>query len=150
MFLHSKHRPGPRTAARLSGLIALLLAGSAGAQALKYSPTNPHFGGNPFNGADLMSSAAAQKSVHASPTGTVSAMSSFASNLDARISAGLAQYISNQLFSATGTGGNSGSVTLGTMSITYARNASTVDVVMRDTKTGETQTASYPLNIFVP
>lgn len=97
-----------------------------------------------------MSSAAAQKDVKTTSGNTVSAATNFANNLDARISAGLAQYISNQLFSATGTGGNSGTVAMGSMTVSYTRNASTVDVVIKDTKTGETQAASYPLNIFVP
>jgi hypothetical protein len=77
-------------------------------------------------------------------------MSNFANNLEARISAGLSQYISNQLFSATGTGNSSGNVMLGDMSVSYARNASTVDIVLRDVKTGQTQNLSYPLNLFVP
>jgi hypothetical protein len=81
-------------------------------------------------------------------------LQSFASNLDARISAGLSQYISNQLFSASGgSGGGSGSVMVGSMKVDYTRTdgtSKTVSVTMTDTKTGETQTVSYPLGIFVP
>lgn len=129
-------------------LSALCAAPAVQAQALKYTPTNPHFGGSPFNGAELMSSAAAQKSIK-SPTSKTE-LQIFATSLEARISAGLAQYISNQLFSANGTGGNSGTVTLGNLVIAYERKDKTVEVTMTDTKTGEKQTAVYPLGVFVP
>ena len=135
-------------------LCGTLVAGSASAQALKYTPNNPHFGGSPFNGADLLASAQAQRqySAPAAP-GTSSALQSFASNLDARISAGLSQYISNQLFSSTASGVGSGSVLLGNMKVDYTRtdgDTKTVSVTMTDTSSGETQTVSYPLGIFVP
>ncbi|MEN9315230.1 MAG: Type secretion system CsgF protein, partial [Pseudomonadota bacterium] len=57
---------------------ALTLTGPAAAQALKYSPINPHFGGSPFNGAELMSSAAAQRTVKPATGTTGTAMSNFA------------------------------------------------------------------------
>ncbi len=127
-------------------------AGSASAQALKYTPINPHFGGSPFNGADLMASAQAQKQYSPAPATGTSALQGFAANLDARISAGLSQYISNQLFSTSTTGGGSGSVMVGTLKVDYTRveATKTVSVTMTDTKTGETQNVSYPLGIFVP
>lgn len=126
---------------------------NANAQALKYTPINPHFGGSPFNGADLMASAQAQRQYNTPSTSGSSALQSFASNLDARISAGLSQYISNQLFSATASGGGSGSVMVGSMRVDYTRTdgaTKTVSVTMTDTKTGETQNVSYPIGIFVP
>lgn len=129
----------------------LLSAGTAQAQALKYTPTNPHFGGSPFNGADLMASATAQKDLKALSNVTgQSAISAFTSNLDARISAGLSQYISNQLFSASGQADKAGTVSLGSLKIDYQREGTTVIVGMTDTKTGETKTVTYPLNTFVP
>ena len=134
-------------------LCGTLAAGTASAQALKYTPINPHFGGSPFNGADLMASAQAQRQYNTPSTSGSSALQSFASNLDARISAGLSQYISNQLFSASASGGGSGSVMVGSMKVDYTRTdgtSKTVSVTMTDTKTGETQTVSYPLGIFVP
>ena len=131
-----------------------LATGSASAQALKYTPTNPHFGGSPFNGADLLASAQAQRQFStASTSGAASALQSFASNLDARISSGLSQYISNQLFSTSASGiSGSGSVMVGSLKVDYAReNATkTVAVTMTDTQTGETRTLSYPLGLFVP
>ncbi len=150
-----------RPSINISKLISLVILlcgafalGNASAQALKYTPINPHFGGSPFNGADLMASAQAQRQYNTpSTSGTSSALQSFASNLDARISAGLSQYISNQLFSASASGGGSGSVMVGSMKVDYTRtdgSAKTVSVTMTDTKTGETQTVSYPLGIFVP
>jgi curli production assembly/transport component CsgF len=133
-------------------LSCLLALSNGHAQALKYTPTNPHFGGSPFNGADLMSSAAAQKDDYSlgKAQTTTSALTNFANNLDARISAGMAQYISNQLFSTSPGKDKTGTVTLGDLSISYTRNDSTVDVVMTSAATGQTQTATYPLNIFVP
>lgn len=134
-------------------LCGTLAAGHASAQALKYTPINPHFGGSPFNGADLMASAQAQRQYSTPSASGSSALQSFASNLDARISAGLSQYISNQLFSASASGGGSGSVMVGSMKVDYTRTdgaSKTVSVTMTDTKTGETQTVSYPLGIFVP
>jgi len=130
----------------------LLSTGAAQAQALKYTPTNPHFGGSPFNGAELMGSAVAQKEIKSSLSSATgkSAISAFTTNLDARISAGLSQYISNQLFSASSTGSNSGTVSLGSLKIDYKRDGSTVNVGMTDTQTGETKTVTYPLNTFVP
>lgn len=151
--MHRFGRRFPRSvpAARLAAGVAittLLGAGTASAQALKYTPTNPHFGGSPFNGAELMSSAAAQKSIKA-PVAK-SELQTFATSLEARISAGLAQYISNQLFSANGTGGNSGTVTLGNLVVSYERKDKTVEVTLTDPKTGEKQTVVYPLGIFIP
>ncbi len=133
-------------------LCGFFATGSASAQALKYTPNNPHFGGSPFNGADLMASAQAQRQYAAPSTSGTSALQGFAANLDARISAGLSQYISNQLFSTNTTGGGSGSVMVGTLKVDYTRDntAKTVLVTMTDTKTGETQNVSYPLGIFVP
>lgn len=135
-------------------LSAACSAGSVGAQALKYTPTNPHFGGSPFNGADLLATAQAQRQLSAAPTlGTRSALQGFASNLDARISAGLSQYISNQLFSTSATSASgSGSVVIGTLKVDYTRvdATKTVSVTMTDIQTGETQNLSYPLGLFVP
>ena len=143
---------------QLASIILLLgmvfATGSASAQALKYTPTNPHFGGSPFNGADLLATAQAQRQFStAPPAGASSALQSFASNLDARISSGLSQYISNQLFSTSATGASgSGSVVIGTLKVDYARVDATkiVSVTMTDTQTGETQNISYPLGLFVP
>jgi len=122
------------------------------AKALKYTPANPHFGGNPFNGAELMASAAAQKSIKSLPLGATvqSAISAFTTNLVSRISPGLSQYISNQLFSASGTGSNSGTVSMGSLKIDYKREGHTEIVGMTDTQTGETKTVTYSLNTFVP
>jgi curli production assembly/transport component CsgF len=135
-------------------LCGMFCAGSASAQALKYTPNNPHFGGSPFNGAELLASAQAQRQYSTAGTSSTStALQGFASNLDARISAGLSQYISNQMFSSTASGGGSGSVMVGTLKVDYVRNegaTKTVSVTMTDTKTNETQTVSYPLGIFVP
>jgi len=134
-------------------LCGVLAVGSASAQALKYTPINPHFGGSPFNGAELLASAQAQKQTSTAGTASgTSALQGFAANLDSRISAGLSQYISNQLFSSTASGGGSGTVMVGTLQVDYTRNdaTKTVSVTMTDTKTGETQNVSYPLGIFVP
>lgn len=146
-----------RTSSKWITLVLLLCgifaAGSAIGQALKYTPINPHFGGSPFNGADLMASAQAQRQYSTAGTaGANSALQSFSANLDARISAGLSQYISNQLFSTKTTGGGSGSVMVGSLKVDYTRaeDTKTVSVTMTDTKTGETQTVRYPLGIFVP
>lgn len=134
-------------------LSAACAAGSVGAQALKYTPTNPHFGGSPFNGAELLASAQAQRQVSTAPTASAtSALQGFASNLDARISSGLSQYISNQLFSTSGSGSGSGSVVFGTLKVDYARvdTTKTVSVTMTDIQTGETRNLSYPIGLFVP
>ena len=149
----SRHSPGRPSSSRAQMaatalLAALCVAPAVQAQALKYTPTNPHFGGSPFNGAELMSSAAAQRSIK-SPTAKTE-LQTFATSLEARISAGLAQYISNQLFSANGTGGNSGTVTLGNLVVSYERKDKTVEVTLTDPKTGEKQTVVYPLGIFIP
>jgi len=127
-------------------------SGSASAQALKYTPINPHFGGSSFNGAELLASAQAQRQYNAAPVASTSALQGFAANLDARISAGLSQYISNQLFSTSNTDSGTGTVMVGTLQVGYTRNdvTKTVSVTMTDTKTGETQNVSYPLGIFVP
>lgn len=60
-----------RHSPKLHALAACLLlsTGAAQAQALKYTLTNPHFGGSPFNGAELMASAAAQKDIKSSSFG---------------------------------------------------------------------------------
>lgn len=136
-------------------LSAACAAGSVGAQALKYTPSNPHFGGSPFNGAELLASAQAQRQVSTESTSsTTSALQGFASNLDARISSGLSQYISNQLFSTSGnsSGNSSGSVVFGTLKVDYARvdTTKTVSVTMTDIQTGETRNLSYPIGLFVP
>lgn len=62
----------------------LLCTGAVQAQALKYTPTNPNFGGSPFNGAQLMASAAAQKNIKSLPFGATgqSAIGAFTTNLE--------------------------------------------------------------------
>jgi curli production assembly/transport component CsgF len=127
------------------------------AQQLRYAPTNPHFGGSPFNGAELLSSAAAQrvKRPTSRPLGATSDARSplrdFANNLEARISSRLSQYVSDQIFSQAAGASASGTFTLSGLSVSYQRLGSTeVRRVLRDLATGETSTVTYPLKLFVP
>lgn len=114
-----------RHSLRLSVLTASLrlYAGAAQAQALKYTPTNPHLADSLLNGDELMAWALVQKDIKGSPLSATgqSAIGSFTTNLDSRISVDLSQYICNQLFSASGTGSNSGTVSLGSLHRLQAR-----------------------------
>lgn len=139
----------------IPAVLVLVLAGlgpaGASGQQLRHTPTNPHFGGNPFNGAELQSSAAAQR-VHRPPAAPApsSLVANFVNNLEARVSSQLSQYVSTQMFSQTNAGAVQGTFTLGQLAVSYARAGSDVNLVIRDARTGETATVTYPLNMFVP
>lgn len=143
----------PLLALLLNTIVFILMAGttSAFAQQLKYTPINPSFGGNPFNGSTLLASASAQKEIKTTPLPTApSSLDTFSSNLESRMTAGLTQYISNQLFSATNTNNATGATNIGSLSVSYVKTGSNVVVTMSDSTTGQNKTVTYPLNVFVP
>lgn len=140
----------PRATCTFATVLSVLVSMAASAQQLRYLPTNPHFGGSPFNGADLMASAAAQRSHRAPVNTSTSLVSSFVSNLESRVSSQLSQYVTSQLFSQTNAASNTGNFTLGALSVAFVRDATSVAMTVRDVRTGETANVTYPLNMFVP
>ena len=116
-----------------------MLAGTAEAQQLVFTPINPTFGGNPFNSSHLLATANAQNqflpktSTYSAPTQA----QQFASQLQSTILAGVSQQISNAIF-----GNNpqqSGTISFGGTSVSFQRGLDNVTINITDPAGATTQ-----------
>lgn len=121
-----------RKVALFSAVTTLLLASSASAQQLTYTPINPTFGGNPFNSSHLLALANAQNQFlpkAQTQTGQTQAQQ-FAAQLQSTILAGVSQQISNAIF-----GNNpqqSGTISFGGTTVNFTRSLSSVTITITD------------------
>ena len=132
-----------RIAALCGVALTIMCAGSASAQQLTYTPINPTFGGNPFNSSHLLALANGQNQfLPKSSTFTAPTQAEqFASQLQSTILSGVSQQISNAIF-----GNNpqqSGTISFGGTSVSFARGLSSVTINITDTK-GVTTTIVVP------
>ena len=127
------------------GATLLAFAGTpALAQDLVYTPTNPDFGGNPFNSSHLLGIANAQnkfKDPSATATGQTQAQI-FAQQLQSRLLSALSGQIVNAIF-----GDNPqqhGTISFGGQTITFDRGLDNVTLNITDDSTGEVTTIVVP------
>ena len=143
---------------RLLALFAagLILAGSALASDLVYTPINPTFGGNPGNSAHLLAVAGAQKTATAidapratnssstPPGGSTSQnnVDQFIAQLEGRLLSSLAAQVTDAIFGENPQ--DHGTITFGSTIVVFDRNSSTIDLTITDTTTGEVTLISVP------
>jgi curli production assembly/transport component CsgF len=133
----------------LAGTAALMMAGSACAGTLVYTPTNPTFGGNPLNGSTLFNSAQVQNQ-HQPTSGSSSSSANtpltqgqiFAQQLTSQLYASLANSITQAIFGANAA--PSGTFSFAGTTITYANDGTNVRLTINDGST--TTTVTLPSN----
>jgi curli production assembly/transport component CsgF len=120
----------------LSGLLFLLLAGTAAAGTLVYTPINPSFGGNPQNGSFLLNEAQAQNKFTA-PSSSSSPGSApltqgqiFAQELTSQLYSSLANQITQQIFGTNSA--PSGTFSFEGTTITYTRVGGNIEISIND------------------
>jgi len=133
---------------KLVGLMAVFVAAPAGAavsQELVYTPTNPSFGGNPFNSAHLLGIANAQNDFEAPRDETMAATQAdiFLRQLQSRLLSGLAGDVTDAIFGDNPQ--DSGVISFGGQTITFMRGVDSVTITIFDSETGTTTEIILPL-----
>lgn len=143
--LLSRHRAG----AILIGLLASALGSTAvAAQDLVYQPIDPTFGGNPFNSAHLLGVAGAQNDYRdPRATTTNSQADIFARQLQSRLLSALSSQIVDAIFGENPQ--QSGTISFGGQTITFARSLEDVTLNISNDDTGEVTTIVIPTFIDV-
>jgi curli production assembly/transport component CsgF len=119
---------------------------AAAAQQLVYRFTDPSFGGNPFNGSDLMNVANAQngyKDPRAQNQQTVAQI--FASQLQSRLLSALSDQIVTTIFGANPQ--QSGTIRFGGQTVTFSRGLTDVTLNITDDAGGQTTTIVVPTTL---
>lgn len=122
-------------------LATSVLATSAAAQDFSYTPTSPTFGGNPFNSSHLLGVASAQNK-YKEKTSTTSQADLFSKQLQSRLLSALASQVTDAIF-----GDNpqeSGTITFGGQTITFARSLDSVKLTITDADTGAVTDIEIP------
>lgn len=124
--------------------LAGMTAGAASAQELVYTPTNPSFGGNPFNSAHLLGIANAQNGFEAPMDEDQNNQAElFLRQLQSRLLSGLAGQVTDAIF-----GDNpqeSGLIQFGGQTIEFVRGLDNVTITIFDADTGQTTEIIIPL-----
>jgi curli production assembly/transport component CsgF len=126
-------------------LLALLCAGPAIAQDMRYEPVNPSFGGDSFNSSHLLAIAngqndykdPAQKSSESTQTDL------FLRQLQSRLLSSLAGQVTDAIF-----GDNpqeSGTIVFGAQTIEFSRGIESVTLIIRDSDTGGVTQIEIPI-----
>lgn len=129
----------------MMGAVTLGMTATASAQQLVYTPTNPSFGGNPFNSAHLLGVANAQNDFEAPEDETMEATQAdiFLRQLQSRLLSGLASDVTNAIF-----GDNpqeSGTISFGGQTISFLRGLDSVTITIFDAATGTNTEIILPL-----
>ncbi|QKG53945.1 curli production assembly/transport component CsgF [Hymenobacter sp. BRD67] len=119
---------------------------SAHAQRFVYTPINPSFGGNTFNGSWLQAAATAQNRIADPSTsgsnGQTDPLTQFSANLNQQV---LSQLTNRLLTSQFGQGAiKAGSYTVGTYQVNVSPGGGGLIVVVTDTGTGNKTTITIP------
>ena len=138
------------TSERLRTVFLAIIAGvglvaPASAGQLTYTPVNPNFGGSPFNGAPLLSSAQVQNT-HTDGSGRSDRrdpITQFTETLQARLLAQVSNDIVNSIFGDNAQ--NAGLFTVGDTQIAFERAGGTVNVTINDLLSGATTTIELPV-----
>lgn len=117
--------------ALVAAMAACAVTSEGRAQQLVYTPTNPSFGGNPFNGSHLQGLADAQnqfkdESEYAPPTQA----ELFAQQLQSSILSGVAQQLSNAIFGENPA--QTGTISFGGTTVSFVRGLDSVTINITD------------------
>lgn len=119
------------------------MVSSAAAGELTYKPTNPAFGGNPFNGPYLLSNATAQRQHEAPETKRDSAIEEFGENVQRSLLSRLSRDIADQIIGEDAK--DSGSFKVGDTHLDFHREGQNVVINIADPQTGEATTIELPV-----
>ncbi|MEI7669801.1 MAG: curli assembly protein CsgF [Pseudomonadota bacterium] len=117
-------------------------ASISNASPLTYTPVNPDFGGNPFNGSYLLSNASANNHYVAPQNSTSSALDSLVTT---SVLSSVSANISNKILNSTN--GQSGTFNTGTDTISYVNNGGTVTMTVFNNATGKTTILTFPAGV---
>lgn len=125
-------------------LVALASTSSAGASGLIYVPTNPSFGGSPFNSSHLLGIANANdKYVDPASAASSDPAKQFVEQLQSRLLSTVASQIADKIFGANPA--ESGHFTFGDQVIDFVRGAESVTLTILNTGTNAKTTITLPL-----
>ena len=121
-------------------------AETASAQQLRFTFTDPSFGGNPFNSTQLLAVANAQNGF-TNPNATTAQTPAqiFANQLQSRLLSALSDQIVTLIFGANPQ--QSGTVSFGGQTIQFSRGLTDVTLNITDTGTGQTTTIVVPTTL---
>ncbi len=123
---------------------ALAIGGSAQASSLVYIPTNPSFGGSPFNSSHLLGIANANdKYVDPASAASSDPAKQFVDQLQSRLLSTVASQIADKIFGANPA--ESGHFTFGDQVIDFVRGAESVTLTILNTTTNAKTTITLPL-----
>lgn len=125
------------------GLTCLVKVTEAGE--LKYAPTNPSFGGNPFNSSHLLGTAEAQKDFEA-PSRERPPAEQFADDIQRSLFSAISREISDAILGEDAR--ESGNFTVGDTRVDFQRKGDQVVVDVFDDKTGGQTTIELPVPRF--
>jgi len=126
-----------------ASLAALVLGTPASAQEMVYRPTNPSFGGDPFNSSHLLSIANAQNDYKAPAASSSSTTDLFIRQLQSRLLSSLASQVSDAIFGENPQ--ESGTIVFGDQVISFERGLESVQLVIVDNATGSRTEIEIPL-----
>lgn len=131
--------------------VGLLVASSAAAQDLVYTPVNPSFGGNPGYSGHLLATASAQRSQTSlqalerqeiTGTTTTSDADLFIRQLESRLLSDLSRQVSEAIFGEASS--EAGSVVFGTTTISFDRDLTSINLLITDELDGSVTEISVP------
>ena len=113
------------------------------ADELKYTPRNPAFGGNPFNGPYLLSNATTQRQFNAPERKRPSAVDEFSDSIQRSLLSRLSRDISEAILGENAK--DSGRFTVGDTTVDFQRMGSDVVINVADPATGDKTTIKLPV-----
>ena len=130
--------------------IALTLAAALPLRAseLTYTPTNPSFGGNPFNSAHLFALANAQNqykddgSNRSRSASTQTQAELFVRQLELRLLSSLAGQVTDAIFGENSQ--DQGEIVFGDQTISFVRGLEAISITIADASTGDVTEISVP------
>ncbi len=123
--------------------VAILLAADGLlAEEMKYTPVNPAFGGNPFNGQYLLSNATSQRQYDA-PQKKRNPAEEFSNNVQSAIMSKISREIADAMLGEDAR--ESGSFSVGNTTVDFQREGENVVVNISDGSSGGTTTIEMPV-----
>ena len=118
-----------------------LCVSSAYAEELKYRPTNPSFGGNPFNGQYLLSNATAQRQ-HDPPDRKRDPLEEFSDSIKRSVLSRVSREVADQILGENAK--DSGHFEVGDVTIDFHRDGDEVVIDIKDPVAGGETTVQIP------
>lgn len=127
------------------GTLIGVIATSAYSQELVYEPTNPSFGGNPFNSAHLLGVANSQNGFEPpeDPEDLETQSEIFLRQLESRLLSGLAAQVTDSIFGENPQ--ESGTIAFDDQVINFTRGIDSVTIVVSDLTLGTTTEIVLPI-----